>query len=170
MEKTLNRLWEERDSDLPYNKPEDLLTLASIIEKETSLPEERPRVAGVFINRLRKRMPLQADPTLLYGLGLLVSEKKKSLTKKELKHPFPYNTYLYPGLPPTPIACPSLSSLEAAAHPLKTTELYFVADGTGAHQFASTLAIHQKNHSQWRLIRKKQEAEIRAKAVNSPPV
>lgn len=157
MAQTLKALWETRDPHLPYQMPEELLILASIVEKETALDEERPRIARVFINRLNRRMPLQADPTLLYGLNLLCKkeERKQDLSKKELKEDFPYNTYTRRGLPPTPIACPGLSSLKAAAHPAEGSDLYFVADGTGAHQFATTLQHHQKNHSQWRAFQKK---------------
>jgi UPF0755 protein len=141
--------WPARAADLPLATPEEAVTLASIVEKETSLPDERPRVAAVYLNRLRKHMLLQSDPSVIYGItgGEPLG---RGLRQSELEAKTPYNTYQVAGLPPTPIDNPGRASIEAALHPLKTTELYFVADGKGGHVFASTLAEHEANVRKWR--------------------
>lgn len=141
MQKAVDAAWEKRDSDLPYQDPAQLLTMASIIEKETAIADERGKVASVFINRLRIGMRLQTDPTVIYGMG---SQYNGTLTRKDLTQPTAYNTYTINGLPPGPIAMPSEASLLAAAHPAKTPYLYFVADGKGGHTFTSDLNSHNQ--------------------------
>ena len=140
-QRRLQRAWDERNEGLPLATPEQALTLASIIEKETSLPSERPRIAGVFINRLRLGMRLQTDPTVIYGLG---EAYDGDIRTRDLRTDTPYNTYTRSGLPPTPIAMPGAAAIAAAVHPQSSKELYFVslADGSGGHQFSSTLAEH----------------------------
>jgi UPF0755 protein len=152
--KTVEEIWAKRASDLPIKSPGELVTLASIVEKETGKPEERARVAGVFVNRLQKHMKLQSDPTIVYGLVLGKGTLGHPITKAELDQPTPYNTYLIDGLPPGPICNPGKAALEAAANPARTKELYFVADGTGGHVFAETLDQHLKNVAHWRQIEK----------------
>ncbi|HKI14400.1 MAG TPA: endolytic transglycosylase MltG [Roseiarcus sp.] len=152
--KTVEEIWAKRASDLPIKSPGELVTLASIVEKETGKPEERARVAGVFVNRLQKHMKLQSDPTIVYGLVLGKGTLGHPITKAELDQPTPYNTYLIDGLPPGPICNPGKAALEAAANPVRTKELYFVADGTGGHVFAETLDQHLKNVARWRQIEK----------------
>jgi UPF0755 protein len=154
MDKTLAELWAGRAPDLPLETPEQALILASIVEKETGVPEERPRVAAVFINRLRKGMPLQSDPTVAYGLALEKGPATRPLTFADLKKPTPYNTYIIEGLPPGPIANPGRAALEAVLHPSDTDDLFFVADGSGGHAFASTLKQHKRNVANWRKIQK----------------
>ncbi|EMJ3153182.1 endolytic transglycosylase MltG [Yersinia enterocolitica] len=141
MEKTVDEIWQGRDKSLPYKTPGDLVTMASIIEKETAVNEERTKVASVFINRLRIGMRLQTDPTVIYGMG---DSYNGTISRKDLDTPTPYNTYVISGLPPTPIAMPGLASLTAAAHPAKTPYLYFVADGKGGHTFTTNLASHNQ--------------------------
>ncbi|MCG8710128.1 endolytic transglycosylase MltG [Brenneria sp. 4F2] len=141
MKKTVDQVWQGREEGLPYKTPEDLLTMASIVEKETAIAEERTQVASVFINRLRVGMRLQTDPTVIYGMG---GAYAGVITRKALDTPTPYNTYVISGLPPTPIAMPGKASLDAAAHPAKTPYLYFVADGKGGHSFTTNLADHNR--------------------------
>lgn len=144
--------WAGRDPDLPLETADELLTLASIVEKETSVPEERRRVASVFVNRLNRGIRLQTDPTVIYGLTLGRETLKRGLRRSELDARTPWNTYLIDGLPPTPIANPGRESIEAAAHPEKTDYIFFVADGSGGHAFASTLREHNANVARWRAI------------------
>src|SRR5206468_6708917 len=135
---------ERRSPDLPLKSPEELVTLASIVEKETGKPEERPRVAAVFVNRLRQHIKLQSDPTIIYGLVGGKGTLGRPIMRSEITQPTPYNTYAIEGLPPGPIANPGRASLEAAANPARTKDLYFVADGTGGHTFSETYDAHQK--------------------------
>jgi UPF0755 protein len=141
MQAKLEQAWQGRNTGLPLNNPEDLLTLASIVERETSLDSERPRVAGVFVRRLQKRMRLQTDPTVIYGMG---DRFKGNLTRRDLLTDTPYNTYTRAGLPPTPIAMPGEASLLAAARPAEGDALYFVASAEldGSHVFSATLEQH----------------------------
>ena len=138
--------------NLPIKTPEQLVTLASIVEKETGRPEERTRVAAVFVNRLKGRMRLQSDPTIIYGLTGGKGSLGRPILRSEIDQPTPYNTYVVDGLPPGPIANPGRASLEAAANPARTKELYFVADGTGGHVFSDNYAEHQKNVARLRSI------------------
>jgi UPF0755 protein len=146
--------WAQRDADTPLQTPEQLVTLASIVEKETGVAAERSRVAGVYINRLRRSMLLQSDPTVIYGLTMGDTNLGRALTFDDLKKPTPYNTYVNTGLPPGPIANPGAASLMAAAKPEKHDLIYFVADGTGGHRFAATLDEHNRNVAQWRQLNK----------------
>src|SRR5437764_365080 len=143
--RVLQEVWERRSPEVPAKTPEVLVTLASIVEKETGRPEERSRVAAVFINRIRQRMKLQSDPTIIYGLVGGKGTLGRPIMRSEIEQPTPYNTYVVEGLPPGPIANPGRASLEAAANPARTKELFFVADGTGGHAFAENLAQHQQN-------------------------
>jgi UPF0755 protein len=140
MQKTLNLEWEKRDPNLPLKSPYELLVLASIIEKETGRSEDRGKVAAVFLNRLRKGMPLQTDPTVIYGIG---PRFDGNLRKADLRRDNPYNTYMNKGLPPTPIAMPSRESIFAALHPTISNALYFVAKGDGSSHFSNTLTEHE---------------------------
>ena len=146
----LQEVWEHRMADLPIKTPEQLVTLASIVEKETGKAEERSRVASVFVNRLKSKMKLQSDPTIIYGLTGGKGALGRPILKSEIEQPTPYNTYVIEGLPPGPIANPGRASLEAAANPARTKDLYFVADGTGGHVFAESYAEHQKNVARFR--------------------
>lgn len=141
MQDVLHHTWQGRAKLLPFTSPYEALVLASIIEKETARSEERPVIAGVFIRRLQKKMRLQTDPTVIYGLG---ADFKGDLHKSDLRHDTPYNTYTRYGLPPTPIAMPSLASLKSAVHPDNGTSLYFVARGDGTHSFSTTLEEHER--------------------------
>ncbi|MDP2409478.1 MAG: endolytic transglycosylase MltG [Pseudolabrys sp.] len=143
--KVLQEVWERRNPDVPVKTPEQLVTLASIVEKETGVPEERTRVAAVFVNRLKTRMRLQSDPTIIYGLIGGKGALGRPILKSEIEQPTPYNTYTIDGLPPGPIANPGRASLEATANPARTKELYFVADGTGGHAFSENYEQHLKH-------------------------
>jgi len=151
-DRALARIWERRDKNLPLKSPEELVTLASIVEKETGKADERPRVAAVFVNRLRKSMRLQSDPTIIYGLVGGKGTLGRPILQSELDKKTEYNTYQIDGLPPTPIANPGLAALEATASPSRTNDLYFVASGDGGHVFAATLAEHNENVARWRKI------------------
>ncbi|MFT4279377.1 MAG: endolytic transglycosylase MltG [Rhodopseudomonas sp.] len=143
--RVLAEIWERRNPDLPIKTPEQLVTLASLVEKETGKPEERTRVAAVFVNRLQKKMRLQSDPTIIYGLVGGKGTLGRPIKRSEITQPSPYNTYVIDGLPPGPIANPGRASLEAAANPARTRDLYFVADGSGGHAFSDNYEQHQKN-------------------------
>ncbi len=141
MKKALDKAWNNRDKNLPLADPYEMLILASIVEKETGIAAERPQIASVFINRLKAKMKLQTDPTVIYGMG---EDYNGNIRKKDLETPTPYNTYVIDGLPPTPIAMPSEDALQAVAHPAQTEFYYFVADGTGGHKFSRNLNEHNK--------------------------
>jgi UPF0755 protein len=157
-EASLAQLWAKRQPGLPFDTPEEAVTLASIVEKETGVASERPRVAAVFVNRLRRGMRLESDPTIIYGLtrGRPLG---RGIRASELAAATPYNTYLIDGLPPTPIANPGRASLAAVLDPPKTDELFFVADGTGGHVFAKTYEEHLRNVAKWRALEKAKAAE-----------
>ena len=159
MAKTIDELWENRSDNLPIKTKEEAIILASIIEKETGVGAERKKVAGVFINRLRKNMMLQTDPTVIYALtkGKIQEEGKgplgRRLLRKDLKVNSPYNTYKNTGLPPGPIANPGRAAIEAALNPETHDYIFFVADGTGGHAFGKNLKEHNANVAKWRKIR-----------------
>ncbi len=150
MEQNLNQLWAGRAPDLPLKTKEEALVLASIVERETAVPAERPHIAQVFENRLRLGMRLQSDPTVIYGLSNGLGVMDRPLTHDDLSARHPWNTYVIDGLPPTPIAIPGKASIEAVLHPLPGQDLYFVANGAGGHAFARSLAEHNKNVAHWR--------------------
>nr|WP_242011456.1 endolytic transglycosylase MltG [Acetobacter fallax] len=153
MQREVERVWEGRDPSLPLRDPEQLVILASIVEKETGLPEERPHVARVFLNRLRLGMKLQADPTTIYALTDGAGRLGRPLTHADMATQSPYNTYVTIGLPPAPICSPGLASLEAVAHPAQGDDLYFVASGDGAHRFTASLDEHNHNVEALRKVR-----------------
>lgn len=154
--RTMAELWATRAADLPYDTPEEAMVMASIVEKETAVAEERGRVASVFVNRLRQGMRLQTDPTVIYGITNGEGVLGRGLRQSELRRETPYNTYVIDGLPPGPIANPGRAAIEAALNPEGSDFLYFVADGTGGHAFARTLEEHNENVAKWRAI----EAEM----------
>jgi UPF0755 protein len=163
--KLLAKLWPAREPGLPFATPLEAVTLASIVEKETAVPAERPRIAAVYINRLRAGMRLESDPTTIYGISR-GRPLGRGITRAELEAATPYNTYQVAGLPPTPIANPGRAAIEAVLKPPRTSELFFVADGTGGHAFAASFAEHQKNVARWREIeRQRTEAALRAAAM-----
>jgi len=149
--------WENRADDLPLETPEEALILASIIEKETSVPDERKQVASVFVNRLNRGMRLQTDPTVIYGITRGEGVLGRGLRQSELRAATPWNTYVIEGLPPTPIANPGQAAIEAALNPDTTPYIFFVADGTGGHAFATTLEEHNRNVARWRAIEAQRE-------------
>jgi UPF0755 protein len=159
MKKAQDDLWPTRVPDLPVVNMSEVMVLASIVEKETGVPDERRKVAGVFINRLKRGMPLQSDPTAIYALtkGEIKDDGMgplgRRLLRKDLEIDSPYNTYKYPGLPPGPICNPGRESIAAVLNPETHNYVYFVADGTGGHVFAETLAEHESNVAKWRKIR-----------------
>jgi UPF0755 protein len=147
-------IWEHRSPDIPVKTQEQLITLASIVEKETGKADERSRVAAVYVNRMRQKMKLQSDPTIIYGLVGGKGTLGRPIKRSEITQPSPYNTYVIDGLPPGPIANPGRASLEAAANPARTRDLFFVADGTGGHAFTETYDQHQKNVAKLRTMEK----------------
>ncbi len=147
-------VWSHRAQDTPIRSPYDMITLASIVEKETGKADERPRVAGVFVNRLVKGIPLQSDPTIVYGLVGGKATLGRGILKSEIEQKTPYNTYAISGLPPGPICNPGRAAMEAVANPSRTKDIYFVADGTGGHAFAETLDQHRQNVLRWRALEK----------------
>ncbi len=159
MEEALERSWAARAPGLPLRSRREALILASIVEKETGKPEERARIAGVFINRLRRRMRLETDPTVIYGLTGGRTSLGRRLLRKDLKTRHKWNTYVHFGLPPTPIANPGREAIRAAVRPMKHDELYFVADGAGGHAFSRTYREHRRDVRKWRKIRRRLERE-----------
>lgn len=155
----MEELWPQRAEGLPYDTPEEAMVMASIIEKETGVADERPRVASVFVNRLRQGMRLQTDPTVIYGITKGEGVLGRGLRQSELRRATPYNTYVIDGLPPTPIANPGRLSIAAALNPEETDFVFFVADGTGGHAFAETLEEHNRNVERWRAIEAQAGAE-----------
>jgi len=161
-------IWEHRNPDIPVKTPEQLVTLASIIEKETGRADERSRVAAVYVNRLRQKMKLQSDPTIIYGLVGGKGTLGRPIKRSEITQPSPYNTYVVDGLPPGPIANPGRASLEAAANPARTRDLFFVADGTGGHSFTETYDQHQKNVAKLRAMEKQIQNDT-VEPADDPP-
>ncbi|HEX7008303.1 MAG TPA: endolytic transglycosylase MltG [Alphaproteobacteria bacterium] len=154
MTKTLDELWAKRAPNLPFRSKREALILASIVEKETGIAAERPRVAAVFINRLRRGMRLDSDPTVIYGLTHGEGPLDRALLIKDLDGKTPYNTYQIDGLPPGPIANPGRAAIEATLNPAETDDLFFVADGSGGHVFAETLEQHNRNVARWRAVQR----------------
>ncbi|WP_024509936.1 endolytic transglycosylase MltG [Bradyrhizobium sp. ARR65] len=167
--RVVTEIWERRSPDLPVRTPEQLVTLASIVEKETAKPDERSRVAAVFVNRLKQRIKLQSDPTIIYGLVGGKGTLGRPIKRSEITQPSPYNTYVIDGLPPGPISNPGRASLEAAANPARTRDLYFVADGTGGHSFTETYDQHQKNVAKLRAMEKQIQNDTVEPADEPPP-
>ncbi len=167
--RVLAEIWERRNPDVLVKSPEQLITLASIIEKETGRADERSRVAAVFTNRLRQKIKLQSDPTIIYGLVGGKGTLGRPIKRSEITQPSPYNTYVIEGLPPGPIANPGRASLEAAANPARTRDLFFVADGTGGHTFTETYDQHQKNVVKLRALEKQIQNDTVEPAEDAPP-
>jgi peptidoglycan lytic transglycosylase G len=166
--RVLAEIWERRSQDLPVKTPEQLVTLASIVEKETGKPDERSRVAAVFVNRLKQKIKLQSDPTIIYGLVGGKGTLGRPIKRSEITQPSPYNTYVIEGLPPGPIANPGRASLEAAANPARTRDLFFVADGSGGHAFTETYDAHQKNVAKLRAMEKQIQNDTVEPADDAP--
>ncbi len=164
-QRMVKEIWDRHSPDLPIKTPEQLVVLASIVEKETGKPEERTRVAAVFVNRLKQKMRLQSDPTIIYGLVGGKGTLGRPIMRSEIEQPTPYNTYQIDGLPPGPIANPGRASLDAAANPARTRELYFAADGAGGHAFAETYEQHQKNVGRLRSMEADQRADQKDQAA-----
>ena len=158
MRQSLDALWAGRAAGLPLKSKEEAVVLASIVERETGIASERPRVAAVFVNRLKRGMRLQSDPTVIYGLSDGWGVLERPLSRADLATALPWNTYVIDGLPPTPIANPGRAALEATLHPAVTEELYFVADGTGGHVFARSLDEHNGNVANWRKVERDRKA------------
>lgn len=167
--RVLAEIWERRNPDVLVKSPEQLVTLASIVEKETGRADERSRVAAVFTNRLRQRIKLQSDPTIIYGLVGGKGTLGRPIRRSEITQPSPYNTYVIEGLPPGPIANPGRASLEAAANPARTRDLFFVADGTGGHAFTETYDAHQKNVVKLRALEKQIQNDTAEPSEDAPP-
>jgi len=165
MQRFLAGAWEKRQPNLPIKSPEEALVFASIVEKETGRADERDRVAGVFVNRMRKGMKLQSDPTVIYGIAGSQGSLGRSLTRADLEQKTPHNTYQIDGLPPTPICNPGRSAIQATLNPATTSDLYFVADGNGGHVFSDTLKRHNVAVSNWRKL----EREMRARKAAEAP-
>jgi UPF0755 protein len=163
-------IWEHRSPDIPIKSPEQLVTLASIVEKETGKADERSRVAAVFTNRLRQKIKLQSDPTIIYGLVGGKGTLGRPIKRSEIAQPSPYNTYVIDGLPPGPISNPGRASLEAVANPARTRDLFFVADGTGGHAFTETYDQHQKNVAKLRSMEKQIQNDTVEPADDPAPV
>ena len=155
MREALKKEWNSREPGLPLKSPQEALILASIVEKETSVAEERPHIAAVFYNRLRRRIRLQSDPTVVYDLTGGTGPLGRTLTHEDLKQKTPSNTYMIDGLPPAPISNPGLLALHAVLHPAESDDLYFVADGSGGHVFSDTLTEHNRKVAKWRKVRDK---------------
>jgi UPF0755 protein len=168
-QRLVSDIWEHRSADLPLRTPEQLVILASIIEKETGKADERTRISAVFVNRLKQKMRLQSDPTIIYGLVGGKGTLGRPIMKSEIDQPTPYNTYQIDGLPPGPIANPGRAALEAAASPARTRELYFVADGTGGHAFAESYEQHQKNVLRLRQLQGGQKEQAQPDVETSAP-
>ncbi|WP_458756243.1 endolytic transglycosylase MltG [Afipia sp. TerB] len=166
--RVLAEIWDRRSPDLPLRTPEQLVTLASIVEKETGKPDERSRVAAVFVNRLRQKIKLQSDPTIIYGLVGGKGTLGRPIKRSEIAQPSPYNTYVIEGLPPGPIANPGRASLEATANPARTRDLFFVADGTGGHTFTESYDQHQKAVGKLRAMERQQQNDT-AEPEEAPP-
>jgi len=162
LEKVLAQEWEQRDPDVPYADPYKALIMASLIEKETGVPQERGQIAGVFVRRMKIGMPLQTDPTVIYGLGERYNGK---LTRAHLREPTPYNTYTIPGLPPTPIAMVGREAIHAALHPVPGSSLYFVAKGDGSHTFSDDLDAHNNAVREYQI---KRRADYRSSPAPAP--
>jgi UPF0755 protein len=156
MKLALHAAWQQRNPDIPLKTKQEAIIMASIIEKETGIGKERAKVSGVFANRLSIGMPLQSDPTVIYAITMGKEALGRPLYRSDLKKDSPYNTYRYGGLPPAPISNPGIEAIQAALNPAKHRYLYFVADGTGGHAFATTLQQHNRNVQQWRAHQKKQ--------------
>ena len=167
--RALAEIWERRSPDVPLKSPDQLVTLASIVEKETGKPDERSRVAAVFVNRLRQKIKLQSDPTIIYGLVGGKGTLGRPIKRSEIIQPSPYNTYMIDGLPPGPISNPGRASLEAAANPARTRDLFFVADGTGGHAFTETYDQHQKNVAKLRSMEKQIQNDTAEPAEDTAP-
>src|SRR5947208_10402191 len=167
--RVLAEIWERRNPDIPIKSPEQLITLASIVEKETGRADERSRVAAVFTNRLRQKIKLQSDPTIIYGLVGGRGTLGRPIKRSEITQPSPYNTYVIEGLPPGPISNPGRASLEATANPARTRDLFFVADGTGGHAFTETYDQHQKNVAKLRAMEKQIPIDAVEPGDDAPP-
>ena len=167
--RALAEIWERRSPDVPLKSPDQLVTLASIVEKETGKPDERSRVAAVFVNRLRQKIKLQSDPTIIYGLVGGKGTLGRPIKRSEITQPSPYNTYVVDGLPPGPISNPGRASLEATANPARTRDLYFVADGSGGHAFTETYDQHQKNVAKLRTMEKQIQNDTVEPADDAAP-
>jgi UPF0755 protein len=152
LDRDLDQAWADRAPGLPLSTPYQALILASIVERETAVPEERPQIAAVYLNRLRRGMRLQADPTVAYAESDGAGSLDRPLSRADLDDPDPYNTYRHGGLPPGPICAPGLASIQAVLHPADSDALYFVADGNGTHAFARTAAEHDRNVAKWRAL------------------
>lgn len=169
MDKTLDEAWRKRAAGLPLANRLQALTLASIVEKETAIPAERPKVAAVYINRLRRRMRLESDPTTIYGITMGKVPFNRELTRADLQSSSPYNTYVVAGLPPGPICNPGRAAILAATNPARDRSLYFVADGQGGHAFAQTLPEHNRNVERWRQIQRERAEQQQTQTPSSAP-